>query len=53
MTTAIDAKIDLLFKDAMEADETTLYMDDYTLKDAIINVINDHFDLCDSMVKHE
>ena len=45
MTTAIDAKIDLLFKDAIDADENTLYMDDYTLKDAVMNVINDHFDL--------
>ena len=48
MTTDIDAKIDLLFKGAMEADENTLYMDDYTLKDAVMNVINDHFDLWDT-----
>ena len=48
MTTNIEAKIDLLFKDAMGANETTLYMDGYTLKDAVMNVINDHFDLWDT-----
>ena len=39
MATTIDAKIDLLFKGAMGADETTLYMDGYTLKDAVMNVL--------------
>lgn len=48
MTTNIDAKIDLLFKNAMGADETTLYMDGYPLKDAVMNVVNDHFDLWDA-----
>lgn len=47
MTTTIEAKIDLLFRDAIGVDENTLYMDDYALRDAVMNVIYDHFDLRD------
>ena len=52
MSTTIEAKIDKLFDDAIDVNDTVWYMDNYTLRDAIMNTIYEHFDIESSEFAH-